>query len=374
MMGSMSRGWAYLGACACVIAGCSPARDVELASASSAPSHAPDVNDVLSTYTSLKQMGNGLTSVGPSAFATCDGSSSRMSGADVQAAWGPHANTYIRVFMSVEAERAIANGTAYPVGSIVVKQKEVMRSTHPDVPNEFAGVGGMIKRAPGYDPANGDWEYFYQTPDKRLSAGKIESCIACHRGAAATDRVFGSWDREARGKKTSSPSVDSVLAHYMRYHRETPQSVRIDAAMFYDCRPAPKAQVEAARRRLGPHDAGMVDVYTNELAHDAVLKSTRPFPEGSAIVKEKDAWDPNRGYSHSDQWALAGMIKRAPGYNPANGDWEYFYFAPPQPVERGVLQSCIACHRGGAHNDYVLGTWGGAAKEEPPVLPPKPER
>jgi hypothetical protein len=57
------------------------------------------------------------------------------------------------------------------------------------------GVGGMVKRPPGYDPEHGDWEYFYFEDPAKIESGKIGSCVACHAGAGQ-DHVFGSWARK----------------------------------------------------------------------------------------------------------------------------------------------------------------------------------
>jgi hypothetical protein len=55
------------------------------------------------------------------------------------------------------------------------------------------GVGGMVKRAAGFDPAHGDWEYFYFEDPAHIESGAIATCTGCHASARATDYVFGSW-------------------------------------------------------------------------------------------------------------------------------------------------------------------------------------
>jgi hypothetical protein len=86
----------------------------------------------------------------------------------------------------------------YPVGSVIVKEKQGLEyDAEGKLPQRTAktsnGVGGMIKRTPGYAPDDGDWEYFYFEAAMKVEHGKIKSCIECHRGAAATDYVFGNW-------------------------------------------------------------------------------------------------------------------------------------------------------------------------------------
>ena len=75
----------------------------------------------------------------------------------------------------------------------------------------------------------------------------------------------------------------------------------------------------------------------------------------AAIVNEKlnDDDPETKGY------AYAAMIKREAGYDPAHGDWEYVYgeYGDGGRVQRGRLQSCIACHSKAAAQDYLFRTY-----------------
>ena len=51
----------------------------------------------------------------------------------------------------------------------------------------------MIKRAPGYDASNGDWEYFYYGGPGEFASGRIQSCIECHRSAQSKDYTYRAW-------------------------------------------------------------------------------------------------------------------------------------------------------------------------------------
>jgi len=115
---------------------------------------------------------------------------------------GPHAYTSVRIFMNEVAAGAFRDKAAkYPVGSVIVKEKQGQeygnhrgeRVAGQKVPRTFDGVGGMVKRAAGYDPEHGDWEYFYFEDPAQIEHGKIASCVECHRGASTTDYVFGGW-------------------------------------------------------------------------------------------------------------------------------------------------------------------------------------
>ncbi|EYF05222.1 Hypothetical protein CAP_3587 [Chondromyces apiculatus DSM 436] len=49
----------------------------------------------------------------------------------------------------------------------------------------------MEKRAPGYDPEGGDWEYLLVTPAGGIaSRGRLLPCQRCH-AEALHDHVFG---------------------------------------------------------------------------------------------------------------------------------------------------------------------------------------
>jgi hypothetical protein len=49
----------------------------------------------------------------------------------------------------------------------------------------------MIKRAPGYDPPGGDWEYLIVTPDGHVEdRGQLTLCARCH-AEAPHDHLFG---------------------------------------------------------------------------------------------------------------------------------------------------------------------------------------
>ena len=54
------------------------------------------------------------------------------------------------------------------------------------------------------------------------------------------------------------------------------------------------------------------------------------------------------------------MIKRSPGYDPANNDWEYFYFEKPASIEKGAITACVQCHARASQDDYVFGGWYGS--------------
>ena len=118
----------------------------------------------------------------------------------VRGTQGPHAKKYIRVFVNAVGEAAMTTQKEphFPVGSVIVKQKLPLmkgkgKSQWIGLTPELLTV--MVKRAPGYDAAHGDWEYIATDgPGKRMTqSGHSESCQNCHRPFAKTDYVVRSY-------------------------------------------------------------------------------------------------------------------------------------------------------------------------------------
>ena len=100
-----------------------------------------------------------------------------------------------------------------------------------------------------------------------------------------------------------------------------------------------------------PHKDKFITVYVNELGTNAMMHERNPrFPQGSVIVKEKL---PSKDSTSPE--LLTVMIKREPGYNPGNGDWEYMALDGDgkEVRARGRLEKCQACHQRAEHGDYV---------------------
>lgn len=154
--------------------------------------------------------------------------------------------------------------------------------------------------------------------------------------------------------------VAAIAKGYARLIPMTNEPVLVNPALFGLCRsPSPDAE-EEARRVNGPHAMTAVMVYMNEPAADAFRRSATTYPVGSTVVKEKRSAYAAAGTSGSRANAPAGvggMVKRPAGYDPAHGDWEYFYFEDPTRIESGAIRSCAECHAGAASAGYVYGDW-----------------
>ena len=100
---------------------------------------------------------------------------------------------------------------------------------------------------------------------------------------------------------------------------------------------------------MGPHAQAWVHFYVNESAAQAVADRAMEFPVGAVIVKEKLG-------DKKEVTGVAGMIKRASGYDASNGDWEFFFYTPGGEFSSGKVANCIDCHKG-AGRDHVFAAW-----------------
>ncbi len=156
-------------------------------------------------------------------------------------------------------------------------------------------------------------------------------------------------------------AIAEIAAEYASYHKLTDKEVYVNPALAMLCRGASREEVESARITHGPHANTAILVYMNEPAAQAFSSRTNVYAVGSVIVKQKRIhgyWDRNSGKRvASAENGVGGMVKRAAGYDPAHGDWEYFYFEDKSKIQSGRIQSCVQCHEGAKDKDYVFGTW-----------------
>lgn len=101
---------------------------------------------------------------------------------------GSHLDHAIVVRVSPEAMAAYREGRELPAGAVVVKEKY----DDPSASGPLRAYGVMIKRAAGYDPAGGDWEYAFATlgSDAASARGRLSGCAGCHAKARRTDYLF----------------------------------------------------------------------------------------------------------------------------------------------------------------------------------------
>lgn len=165
--------------------------------------NAPTVQAIAHSYKTLQLITPKPVYVNPELAMLCAGAT-HAEVVEAAKKHGVHANAQISVYLNdLAADAFTKSAKSYPVGAVVVKEKQFLGYRRTDAASDWAGeghgVGGMIKRAPGFDRDHGDWEYFYFEDASKILRGRIASCVKCHAGAAASDHVFGTW---ARAKDT----------------------------------------------------------------------------------------------------------------------------------------------------------------------------
>lgn len=99
---------------------------------------------------------------------------------------GPHVDKWVTVWVNDEGKEAMLKGSAFPVGSAIVKEKTDVYGSH----SNFATA--MIKRKRGYNPDCGDWEFAtLSLPEAKITQrGKLLPCMNCHKARAKEDFTF----------------------------------------------------------------------------------------------------------------------------------------------------------------------------------------
>jgi hypothetical protein len=97
---------------------------------------------------------------------------------------------------------------------------------------------------------------------------------------------------------------------------------------------------------------GFREVYVNKTGEDVAMgRKPYPFPAGTIIVKE--SYKP-KGGGKGKLASVTVMVKREPGYDASNGDWEYINTSAELKVKgQGKISSCIVCHAA-AENDFIF--------------------
>ena len=108
-----------------------------------------------------------------------------------------------------------------------------------------------------------------------------------------------------------------------------------------------------ARKSSPSHDGGSFGVvWVNPIGRQS-MTAAKPgsFPAGSVIVREKFT-----GQNDLQPELLAVMIKRAAGFSPKTGDWEYLIVngGLTKIRERQKRGSCSACHASQKDTDFVF--------------------
>jgi hypothetical protein len=159
---------------------------------------------------------------------------------------------------------------------------------------------------------------------------------------------------DAKVEVEAQPKPEAPPIDFTGWPALTPEPVRVPLHTFSFCIVTPE------QKRLGPHFVPSARYYTNPAGLDAVKRGSAPVPEGTTILKEKLYLDKDGKELRPSHYAA--MIKREPGYNPNDGDWEYLYAYKAESgtgwkVDRGKLDNCITCHRQAKSTDFLFRTY-----------------
>lgn len=177
------------------------------------------------------------------------------------------------------------------------------------------------------------------------SAGAVDSAGGADSAAGASS------DAGAAGLATAL-DVETILESYRSFAPLTPEPVGVSSYIFGLCRLPTLPEQEFLESVHG--DGRFLQDFANASAQAGLQsRGVPPFPAGAVIVKEKYA---GPSASQSDLVAIGMMIKRAPGFDAAHGDWDYAYYEPALGVVQTAEQSryCAGCHAGASETDYVF--------------------
>lgn len=114
---------------------------------------------------------------------------------------------YLRFYQDSEEDEDEAEEPrfmSYSPGTVVLKENFAASSGTPDAP---LSVTMMIKREPGYDPENGDWEYVqFDKNGQVMLRGNAkdpavnQACASCHINIADRDYIFANYYSRPRGQ------------------------------------------------------------------------------------------------------------------------------------------------------------------------------
>lgn len=147
------------------------------------------------------------------------------------------------------------------------------------------------------------------------------------------------------------PSVSEIMDEYRTWQPQSAQPMPISAYIFGLCRLPTLAEQEFSESEHG--DGRYLQDWANTEAQAGIARrGAPPFDEGAVIVKEKYV----NGAEGLELVAIAMMIKREPGFAPAQGDWDYAYYEPQLGTIQTQEQStyCSGCHSGASATDYVF--------------------
>ncbi len=99
-----------------------------------------------------------------------------------------HENSWVDIYVD-----DLAKSTYLEASAPYLECARIVKARHPgETLKAVTRLFVMIKMPPGYDPENNDWWYgqYIESGTIEFFAGKVESCIECHKKASETDFMF----------------------------------------------------------------------------------------------------------------------------------------------------------------------------------------
>jgi hypothetical protein len=161
------------------------------------------------------------------------------------------------------------------------------------------------------------------------SGGRISFSLAMNMPAKSiisilfTSALCALSQSTSLSPSTAQPSVSGIATSFTNYEQITKSVVFVNPELAMLCRGASKEEVDAARIKFGHHANTGILIYMNKLAAEAFGTNTTAFPVGAVVVKQKTIhgyFDKAGKHVREADTGVGGMVKRAPGYDPAHCD------------------------------------------------------
>jgi len=240
---------------------------------------------------------------------------------------------YTRVIYT--SASAMRDDGEYAEGTKFVKETYTYDGEGNRVLADPMGLLGLVKREPGFDADDGDWEYFNIDPadlSTIASGADLGSCKGCHTLADA------------------DVGTDYIFAHPSEYEADVADFDDYATWTVIGTEQGPDALIGEAH---AGNDANAVrNIYKKQLAANPDGEGDG-YPTGTLLLKTV----------HDEGGTLigqTGMAKRGAGFDAGNDDWEYFMWDPESGdlAVRGAVAMCIGCHSqantGGNGADFVF--------------------
>lgn len=171
-----------------------------------------------------------------------------------------------------------------------------------------------------------------------------------HSGGQAGGQ--GGGQAGGQGGNVVTDDVALLMQTYPSWQPLTDTAVDISVSIFNLCRLPTSTEDAFAKSTHARH--ALRDWANPQAIAGIAAQGAGGFAEGAAIVKEKFAT--TAGTQTLKLAALGMMVKRAPGFDSASGDWEFVYWNATDGISRGAgqLASCSSCHAGTRQTDFVF--------------------